>query len=87
MGRTALMLASERGHVEIVQLLTKRMASLNVNNNVSANYYLQQHFPEIRLQHGWTALLIASAHGQADVVEYLLSSVCVVDIEATSHVS
>ena len=57
-GRTALMAASERGHLEIVKLLLRKGADLRKKN----------------LQNGRTALMEASVSGHASVVQELLSS-------------
>jgi len=56
LGHNALMLAAQKGHIEILQDLLKRDAS-----------YIDQ-----KNQQGWTALMLAVRYGHLDVVKLLL---------------
>ena len=88
-GNTALMLASEGGHYNVVKLLLSKDPDINIQNNdgvtalmfASANEHHQvvelllSKDPDINIQNndGWTALMLASCNGHHQVVEQLLS--------------
>ena len=102
-GTTALMVASNDGHHQVVELLLKEGADVNIQNNngvtclmVASNNghhqvveLLLKEGADVNIQNndGWTALMIASQNGHHQVVELLLKEGADVNIQNNNGVT
>ena len=69
---TALHIASQNGHEEVVRLLLDRGADINIVDKVSV-VLVHYHYQSVTVyQDNCTALYIASSFGHEDVVQLLL---------------
>ena len=97
-GWTALLIASQNGHTQVVEQLLKEHADVNIQTNdgltalmiASQNGHTQvveqlhKEHANINIQNndGWTALMIASQNGHTQVVEQLLKEHANVNIQS-----
>ncbi|MBP9888460.1 MAG: ankyrin repeat domain-containing protein [Leptospiraceae bacterium] len=87
-GRTALMEASERGHLEIVKLLIANKADVNAMNKYDGTALMMasRHLEIVKwliannadvnakTDNGWTALMMASRYGYLETVQWLVAN-------------
>jgi ankyrin repeat protein len=81
-GWTTLMQASRYSRAEVVQLLLAHGAEVDVENKVCALIYAVFDYSDIKIfivapftmQDGWTALMLASEGGHADIAELLITA-------------
>ena len=87
---TLLMLAAQNGHVQIVELLLKRGADINLQTSLgttalsTAAYYGRERMVEMLLQHGaeiGTALVYSAHGGKERVVDLLLRRGAEIDLQ------
>ena len=88
-GWTPLMKASRKGHADIVRVLVKAKAQINIQEEVWCSYHIKLntwlfHFC---LQHGRTALYLATDEGKVDVVRLLIKAKAHVNIQTEVHTS
>jgi len=89
-GYTALMHASEQGHVKIVKYLVEKGSDINTKNetgwtalmaaswkgHLAVAKYLVENGADVNAKNknGWTALIIASRYGKLEVVKFLVDN-------------
>ena len=87
-GKTALMLASERGNEDIVHSLLSAGANVNIQDNKGTNTFMlaclnghtqivelllkEQVDPNVQEKDGWNAFMLACQNGHTQIVELLL---------------
>ena len=77
-GATALYMASQAGHCEVVETLLEAKADVNMKDNVSESCSRdglgEYMFTLLQLQRGFTALHIACENGNLKVAETLITA-------------
>ncbi len=74
-GKTALIMAAFRGHVEIVKLFLNVGSNVNEKDNVIYFLWSMDHFYILCLpQEGFTSLILTGYSGRLEVVELLLKA-------------
>ena len=84
------MIACERGHLNIVQLLVEKQANISLKTKVNvivadALHVVLSIFYVLHVQKGHTCLMAACQNGHLDIVEFLLAHPQV-DVNARSEV-
>lgn len=98
-GRTVLYLASQLGHLEIVELLLKAKAKIDTPDEEGRTPLMEAawkgHLPIVKvlIQHGanieavrhsgWTPLITAAYYGKSAIVEYLVEAKAKLDVADT----
>lgn len=85
---TALILASEHGHGDIVKLLAAKGANLNHQNAVNLfHFQCFQDYIDFLLQKGGTPLQYASMNGHTSTVKLLISLGAHIEVSSSKKVT
>ena len=82
-GLTALMLATQRGHKEVIKVLVEKKANPNITEMVGLclHVWIMYHYPLCVQNTGWTALYFAAKVGDVETLRILLEGGANVEIK------